>query len=299
MGGIAYGSWRENTRHHSDQTIRPTSLAGGNGAPGEKGEYWDECGPTVHSQPFLTDRIENICKFAVIERRPFIRECLARGLSSCSTIAVESFSCVQDVLTTSTSLEASLMILSVIRLSEAQSKQELMSLFQALPNVPTIVLAHEEDMTGALDALGHGARGYIPVSLGFDIAIEAMRFVNAGGTYVPAECLLAARQAPTPSGPPAQGSSITNRELAVVQALRQGKPNKIIAFELNMCESTVKVHVRHLMKKLRARNRTEVAMKAGEFVDPINCAMQTQSAIGDECASATIAPPCGLAVRAD
>ena len=45
----------------------------------------------------------------------------------------------------------------------------------------------------------------------------------------------------------------------MVEAIRQGKPNKIIAYELNMCESTVKVHVRAIMKKLKARNRTEVA----------------------------------------
>ena len=47
--------------------------------------------------------------------------------------------------------------------------------------------------------------------------------------------------------------------MAVVNALRQGKANKTIAFELNMCESTVKVHVRNIMRKLKATNRTEVA----------------------------------------
>jgi hypothetical protein len=47
--------------------------------------------------------------------------------------------------------------------------------------------------------------------------------------------------------------------MTVVESLRQGKPNKIIAYELNLCESTVKVHVRNIMKKLRAKNRTEVA----------------------------------------
>jgi DNA-binding NarL/FixJ family response regulator len=44
-----------------------------------------------------------------------------------------------------------------------------------------------------------------------------------------------------------------------VEALRRGKANKIIAYELNMRESTVKVHVRNIMKKLKAKNRTEVA----------------------------------------
>ena len=58
----------------------------------------------------------------------------------------------------------------------------------------------------------------------------------------------------------------TMREAGVVEALRQGKPNKIIAYELNLCESTVKVHIRNIMKKLKATNRTEIAYKIREMV---------------------------------
>jgi DNA-binding NarL/FixJ family response regulator len=61
---------------------------------------------------------------------------------------------------------------------------------------------------------------------------------------------------PQPSG------GVTARELAVIRALQQGKSNKVIAYELNMCESTVKVHVRNLMKKMKAKNRTDLAIKA-------------------------------------
>ncbi len=53
----------------------------------------------------------------------------------------------------------------------------------------------------------------------------------------------------------------TARQAAVIEALRRGKANKIIAYELSMCESTVKVHIRNIMKKLNATNRTEVAYK--------------------------------------
>ena len=42
----------------------------------------------------------------------------------------------------------------------------------------------------------------------------------------------------------------SRRQLEVLEKLKQGKQNKIIAHELNMCESTVKVHIRHLMRKL-------------------------------------------------
>jgi DNA-binding NarL/FixJ family response regulator len=108
-----------------------------------------------------------------------------------------------------------------------------------------------------------GAKGYIPVTMGFEIAIEVMRFVLAGGTYVPPDHLLASDrvglQAPTTLSRP---NLLTSRELAVVRAIQEGKSNKIIAHELNMCLSTVKVHVRNVMKKMNAKNRTDVAMKA-------------------------------------
>jgi DNA-binding NarL/FixJ family response regulator len=50
--------------------------------------------------------------------------------------------------------------------------------------------------------------------------------------------------------------------LSVVRAIQQGKSNKVIAYEMNMCLSTVKVHVRNIMRKLDAKNRTTVAMVA-------------------------------------
>jgi DNA-binding NarL/FixJ family response regulator len=59
-------------------------------------------------------------------------------------------------------------------------------------------------------------------------------------------------------------SGLTSRQLAVLESVRRGKANKVIAYELNMCESTVKVHLRNIMKKLRARNRTEAAFMIHE-----------------------------------
>ena len=50
------------------------------------------------------------------------------------------------------------------------------------------------------------------------------------------------------------------RQLQVLERLKQGKQNKIIAYELGMCESTVKVHIRIIMRKLNARNRTQVVL---------------------------------------
>ncbi len=69
-----------------------------------------------------------------------------------------------------------------------------------------------------------------------------------------------------------------------------GKANKIIAFELNLCESTVKVHVRSIMRKLQARNRTEVAFKLHN-VSPRRAGPSNGLAVGHE-AAATEASLC-------
>jgi DNA-binding NarL/FixJ family response regulator len=57
----------------------------------------------------------------------------------------------------------------------------------------------------------------------------------------------------------------TPRQLEVLRLLRQGKPNKIIAYELDVEESTVKVHVRHIMRKLKATNRTHAVVLANQL----------------------------------
>lgn len=57
----------------------------------------------------------------------------------------------------------------------------------------------------------------------------------------------------------ARFQDLTHRELEVLAKLSRGSPNKIIAHELGICQGTVKIHVRHIMQKLRASNRTQVS----------------------------------------
>ena len=81
--------------------------------------------------------------------------------------------------------------------------------------------------------------------------------LRAGGSYAPPASLLADE----PSPQEARGL-LTSRQSEVLRELRQGKPNKIIAYELGMSESTVKVHIRNIMRKVGATNRTQVVYKA-------------------------------------
>ena len=59
----------------------------------------------------------------------------------------------------------------------------------------------------------------------------------------------------------------TQRQAQILDCLRRGMANKLIAYELNMCESTVKIHIRNILKKLKATNRTEAAFKLNALCD--------------------------------
>ncbi|WP_342241106.1 response regulator transcription factor [Inquilinus sp. OTU3971] len=156
-------------------------------------------------------------------------------------------------------------ILLVIGAADADDPDlvdDLQALSQDFPQIPTVVVGEIETPAHIAKILGHGARGSIPTSVGLGVAIGALSLVKAGGVFVPASTLLNANRADrVPSSEPGTMLGLTERQTAVAEGLSQGKPNKIIAYELNLCESTVKVHIRAIMRKLQARNRTEVAFK--------------------------------------
>ena len=110
-----------------------------------------------------------------------------------------------------------------------------------------------------------GVRGYIPTSLEPSEAAAALQCVEAGGTFVPASAMIKfAQDRQNGPGPSVEHETsalrrLTPRESEVLARLRQGKPNKIIAHELQITENTVKVFVRRILMKLDASNRTEVA----------------------------------------
>jgi DNA-binding NarL/FixJ family response regulator len=133
---------------------------------------------------------------------------------------------------------------------------------------PLVVMSDSEQADLILAVMEGGANGFIPADISLEVAAHALRLVVAGGQYFPVHTLLAAQRAIEAAPPMEAGGKgmFTRRQIAVIDALRQGKANKIIAYELNMCESTVKVHIRNIMKKLKAKNRTQVAYLANEML---------------------------------
>jgi DNA-binding NarL/FixJ family response regulator len=205
----------------------------------------------------------------VVERNAFLRDCLLRSVTEFSEGRAVGCASLSDLGQLGSANRSAVVLLSTLSLSDEEADAELAQLTDITPRTRSMVLGKNDDLNKVLLALSQGANGYISISAGFDVFVQALRFVSAGGTYVPAQCLINAKQAPAAASNQASRTSVfTNREFAVIQAIRKGKPNKVIAYELNLCESTVKVHVRHIMKKLQAKNRTDVAIKSAELVAP-------------------------------
>jgi DNA-binding NarL/FixJ family response regulator len=213
--------------------------------------------------PLETGSAEADGFIAVVESRTFIRECIRRSVQSAFPLPVLTYSTAIELEQQHLLTSPKLIIFSWVEGNKEASTSALKFLSELAPSIPVIVLAYNNDAEMARTAICHGAKGYIPVTMGFEITIEAVRFVLAGGTYAPMDSLLLARGGPedAPAQAPTSGL-VTARELAVIRAIQKGKSNKVIAYELDMCESTVKVHVRHIMKKLNAKNRTDVAIKS-------------------------------------
>jgi DNA-binding NarL/FixJ family response regulator len=132
------------------------------------------------------------------------------------------------------------------------------------PGVAVAVLSDHEDPESIRAAFHLGVRGFIPTSLASMVAAEAVRLVVVGGTFAPAAALLRNADQPQPAGEP-EFDGFTQRQSQILECLQRGMANKLIAYELNMCESTVKVHIRNIMKKLKATNRTQVAYMTRRF----------------------------------
>ncbi len=207
---------------------------------------------------------KQVMGLVLIDSRALERECLTRGIETAEpSIAVDSFKSVADWIEGMGSVESPTAILYNTqgrRMSDPEVKADL-SKVVASGSVPIIVLSPFEEFSEIVASIDLGARAYIPASLGIEATLIAVRLAGSGGVFIPTASLLAVRDIFANKGISHELAPLTQRQSAVAEALRRGKPNKLIAYDLNMCESTVKVHIRNIMKKLQARNRTEAGYK--------------------------------------
>lgn len=131
----------------------------------------------------------------------------------------------------------------------------LHALRRSHPLLPVAMLSADTDPGLASQALLDGAAGWLPKSADARLLALALDLVLTGGCYVPA-FLLQRHAAAAPE-------VLTERQLAVLGQLVQGRSNKEIARALALAEATVKGHLVAIFRILRVRNRAE-AVSAGQ-----------------------------------
>jgi DNA-binding NarL/FixJ family response regulator len=131
----------------------------------------------------------------------------------------------------------------------------VMSIYERVPAARLVVVTTyqtEEDIYRALQA---GARGYVLKDAPLEDIVECIHAVGSGKTWIPPAvgAKLAMR---------VTDRALTARESEVIRALAKGKSNKEIGVALNISEGTVKVHVTHMLEKLKVTGRTEAIAAA-------------------------------------
>ena len=152
-------------------------------------------------------------------------------------------------------------ILMDLRLPDMSGIDTMIAIRTDFPEARVVVLTTFDGDVEIQRALEAGARGYLLKSMPPKDLVAAIRQVHAGKKRIPSE--VAARLAEHMGE-----EDLTARELDVLQHAANGNRNRDIAEKLFISEDTVKVHIRHIMEKLGATDRTQavaVALRRGIF----------------------------------
>jgi DNA-binding NarL/FixJ family response regulator len=210
-----------------------------------------------------------VISVAVIDEHLFTRECIATSLQGLgNNLQIASFAACRDCLQSTNTHDLLLYHAHERWAHHGYDAEQLAYLTRLLKIAPLIILSDFDCPELIFEAFESGATAFIPTATtSIKLAIEIIRLVQAGGTFVPRSTLSlrkanrggAAFSAVTMPG-------LTPRQMQVLDLLRRGKANKIIAYELGVSESTVKIEIHNIMKQMNATNRTEVACRAYAFV---------------------------------
>jgi DNA-binding NarL/FixJ family response regulator len=142
-----------------------------------------------------------------------------------------------------------------LRLPMMDGVETTASLCDEFPNARIIVLTTYEGHEDIYRALQAGACGYLLKSVAREELIRAIRTVHGGQSYLPND--VAVRLAQRQASP-----DLSARELEILQLIVKGCSNKEIGSALHIAEVTVKVHVRHILNKLKVSDRTQAVTAA-------------------------------------
>jgi two-component system nitrate/nitrite response regulator NarL len=158
-------------------------------------------------------------------------------------------------------------ILLDLHMPGMSGKEALQMITEQAPDSRVLMLTVSEDAEDLTDCLRAGALGYLVKNIDADFLVSAVRLAAAGESVMSpqmtAKLMHSVRQGAT-SAPAADHDRLSPRERQILAFLARGASNKQIARELSLAESTVKIHMQGILRKLGVLSRVQAAVYAVE-----------------------------------
>jgi DNA-binding NarL/FixJ family response regulator len=194
-------------------------------------------------------------RILIVDDHPLIREGVAAVLSGQTDMSL-----VAEATTGREAIESFRrhlpdVTLMDLRMPDMNGIDAISVIRSEFPAARIVVLTTYAGDVQALGALKAGASGYLLKSMLRKDLLETIRAVHAGKRRIPPEIA-------TDIAEHAAEDSLTAREIDVLRGVAAGKSNKLIAAQLDISESTVKAHMKNILPKLDASDRTHAVMIA-------------------------------------
>ena len=144
-------------------------------------------------------------------------------------------------------------------------REALAQILSSRPEQVVVMLTVSEDSEDLTECMRLGARGFLLKNIHADFLVDAIRKAAEGdNVFSPEMTARLVQSLIQPNTPPAASAldALTPRELEILGYLAAGHSNKIIARKLNLAESTIKVHVQSILRKLELSSRVQAAVYA-------------------------------------
>ena len=157
-------------------------------------------------------------------------------------------------------------ILLDLHMPDVSGLEAIQILKEEVPQAEIIMLTVSEESEDLLEALHMGARGYLLKNIETDFLIESIRRAALGESVMSPQMAgkLADSLRNPVKGSANDASKLSPREREIIAKLARGDSNKEIARELKLSESTVKIHVQGILRKLNLSSRVQAAVYAVE-----------------------------------
>jgi len=161
------------------------------------------------------------------------------------------------------------LVLLDLNLPGLSGRDTLALLLEEHPSLPVIMLTVSEESSDLMDCLQRGAEGYLLKNIEIDQLIDGIRRAVRGEAVMSPQMtgkLVEGIRHSTASviAPQAEHEKLSPREREILAFIARGASNKEIARALDLAESTVKIHVQHILRKLNLSSRVQAAVYAVE-----------------------------------